>query len=106
MENEMTTENQEPKLTINDPVDAETLKHMEELQIRRAQVAERLLDLENERVRLLRMAQGVDMERSRVFETINLVRGLPTDFPLEIDAKTGSIRPLRELPAQEVAAAE
>lgn len=103
----MTEENQENrKLTVADPVDPETLQAIEALQSQRIQIADRLLDLKNEEVRLLRMAQGVDTEKARVFESINVARGLSPHFPLEIDAKTGNIKPLAPLPDATDAAAE
>lgn len=85
------TASQATKLTINDPVDAETLKSFGELQAARGQMSERLLDLEMEKVRTLRAASNIDSERQRLFEKVLMDRGLPPNAPVEIDAKTGKI---------------
>lgn len=82
----------EAKLTINDPIDAETLQKFSQLQMSRVQVAERLLDLEQEKVRTMRAAAQIDTERQRLFETVLVARGLPPNFPVEIDAKTGLMK--------------
>ena len=99
----MSTENEttpvEPaNLTINDPLDAATLKKMGDVQLLKLQLAERLADLEQEKVRVLRALSNVDVEKARLFETINVSRGLPPNFPVEIDAKTGLIKPLEPIP--------
>jgi hypothetical protein len=99
------------KLTTQDPVDAETLGKIERLQNTRLQLADRLLDLEQEKVRVLRTVSAVDTERARVFEEINVSRGLAPNFPVEIDAKTGKLTPLQApeaesaLPSEEVTSA-
>jgi len=83
------------KLSPDDPVDAETLAKFGQLQTARMQCAERLLDLEQEKVRTLRAAASIDAERQRIFESILTNRGLAPNFPVEIDAKTGKITPVR-----------
>ena len=80
------------KLTLQDPVDAQTLGLIEKMQNMRVQLAERLLDLEQEKIRTLRAASNLDVERSRVFEEINVARGLAPGAPVEIDAKTGVVK--------------
>lgn len=84
------------KLTLDDPLDADTLGKFKQLQTVRLQVSERLLDLEQEKVRILRMAANVDQERTKLFETVLVSRGLPPNFPVEIDANTGKINPIPE----------
>ena len=83
------------KLTLDDPVDPETLGKFGQLQQARMQCAERLLDLEQERVRTLRAAANIDAERQKMFEGLLLTRGLPPNFPVEIDAKTGKMNPVQ-----------
>jgi hypothetical protein len=83
------------KLTLDDPVDAETLGALGQLQQRRLQCAERLLDLEQEKIRVLRMAAGVDAERQKAFEGLLVSRGLPPNFPVNIDAETGKMSPIQ-----------
>ena len=84
----------EKKLTLDDPVDADTLTKFSDLQSARLQAAERLLDLEQEKIRTLRAASNIDTERQRLFEAVLMSRGLPPNAPVEIDAKTGKVTPL------------
>lgn len=82
---------EEPKkqLTVNDPVDQATLQQFSELQTARLQIAERILDLEQEKIKALRAAANIDNERQRLFEGILISRGLSPATAVEIDAKTG-----------------
>ena len=84
----------EKKLTLDDPIDSETLGKLGQLQQARLQCADRLLDLEQERVRILRAAAQVDAERQKVFEGVLLSRGLPPNFPVTIDGATGKMTPI------------
>lgn len=86
----------EPKtrLTVNDPVSPEDLKHLAELQGRRYEIADALLDLEQEKVSLLVQARTIDTQRTDLFTKIVTVRGFPAGFPVEIDAKSGCVKPL------------
>ncbi len=86
------------KLTLEDPVDADTLKKLGELREARLQVAERHLDMESEQVRLMVMARQLDAEKNRIFEKILADRGLPPTFPVNIDGTTGKLSPLANMP--------
>jgi hypothetical protein len=88
------TESNQPKLTIADPVDVETLTKFQQLQGSRLQVAESLLNLEQDKIRLIRAASNIEAERQRLFEGVLLARGLSPNFPVEIDAKTGVMKPV------------
>jgi len=104
----MSTETQtqeQPKLTANDPLDAQTLKRFEEMQGARMQLAERILDLEQEKIKTLRAAQNVDLERQRLFETVLVSRGIPPAHPVRIDAQTGVITLVEPLPNTQPASA-
>jgi hypothetical protein len=83
------------KLTPNDPVDAQTRKKLEELGAARYDVADKLLELEQEKVKILVAANRLDEERSRTFEKILMDRGLAPNTPVEIEAQTGNLRVLR-----------
>ena len=83
------------KLTVNDPVDTETRKRLEELGGARYEVADKLLEMEQEKVKLLVAANRLDEERNRTFEKILLDRGLAPTTPIEIEAQTGNLRVLR-----------
>ncbi len=88
----------EKKLTPSDPVDTETRKRLEELSAARYELGERLLEIEQEKVRLLVAANRVDEERSRLFEKVLMERGLPPNTPIEIEAQTGALKVLRAPP--------
>jgi len=90
------------QLTIDDPVDPEQLGKFGQLQQARMQCAERLLDLEQEKVRVLRAAANVDAERQKMFEGLLIARGLPPNFPVEIDAKSGKMTPVQGAPSDMV----
>lgn len=85
------SENTERKLTPNDPVEPDTLRQFEEFQSNRAQIGERLLELEMTKVRLLRAAMDIDTQRQHLFEKILTDRGIDGKAPVEIEAKTGAI---------------
>ena len=79
-------------LTAADAVPLETLKRFDELDTARYEVAGQLLNVEQERVRLLAAAHQVDTQRQRMFEKILVERGLEPSTQIQIDSKTGAIR--------------
>lgn len=79
------------KLTLNDPIDPETLNKIGELTGRRYDAAEALLDLEQRKVTILVAVKGLDDEKQRLFNKILLERGLAPGTPVEIDGQTGMI---------------
>lgn len=86
------------KLSVNDPVDAVSRKRLEDLAAARYEFGERLLELEQEKVKLLVAANRVDEERGRLFEKLLVDRGLSPTTPVEIEAQTGAIKLLRPTP--------
>ena len=82
------------KLTLEDPIDSETLKKLSELRETRLQIADRLVDLEIERVRMMVAVRQIDGEKNRLFEKTLVDRGLPPGFPVNVDGQTGKIHPL------------
>jgi hypothetical protein len=85
----------ESKLTPQDPVDKATLQDLAELENSRAQTALQLLDLEQERVRLLGAAHQIDKARDRLFESILIERGLAPTARVSIDVSTGILTTLK-----------
>ena len=81
-------------LTPNDPVSPEALKKFEELDGARYELGLRLLELEQERVRILAAAHQVDQQRQRLFEQVLVERGLQPGTPVSINEKTGEIKVL------------
>lgn len=96
--------NETRRLTPEDSVDPETLKALEELANRRLQVADRVLDLEQEKVAALMAARDLDRQRTKIFEKVLIDRGISPTTPVEIDGKTGKIIPVMS-PGQEQPAA-
>ena len=78
-------------LTPNDPVDAATLKRIGEIQTRRFQLGDMLLDLEQEKVKILVEGRRLDEERQRLFAHVLTSRGLQPTVPVEVDPETGKI---------------
>jgi hypothetical protein len=83
------------KVTPNDPVDELTRKKLDELGNVRLDIADRLLDMEMERIRLLVSVQRLDEERIKIFDKILMDRGLPPGTPVEVEAQTGALKILR-----------
>lgn len=79
------------KLTIQDPVDPETLQQFTALDSARYDIGDQLLDLEQERIKLLAAAHQVDAQKKRLFERVLVERGLDTSAPVTIEFKTGMI---------------
>lgn len=84
-----------PTLTLNDPVDAATLKRIGEIQTRRYQLGDMLLDLEQEKVRILVEGRKLDDERQRLFANVLTSRGLAPSVPVEVDPESGKISLLK-----------
>lgn len=99
----MSQEPETKKLGPGDPVDPGTMKKLAEIQTARVTFAEQLMDLEQEKVRILVGARQLDAERARTFDKILIDRGIPTGTPVEVDGQTGTIRVLRDIaqPSQE-----
>ncbi len=87
---------QEPSASKNPtpetPVDPEVLQRLTDMQNRRMQLAERFLDHHLGSVQCLREAASIDASRGTIFQAILAERGLRSDTPIEIDAKTGVVR--------------
>jgi hypothetical protein len=94
----MADQTQTPKLTPTDPVDEETMKKLSELHEARLKIADRVLDLEAEKIRLMVAVRQVDMEKNRIFEKVLVDRGLPPGFPINIEGSSGKIQLLAAVP--------
>lgn len=78
-------------LSPSDPVKADVLARFAELDSARYELGFRLLEIEQERVRILAAAHQVDQQRQRLFEQVNVERGLPPGAPVTINDKSGEI---------------
>lgn len=85
-------EEEKKRLTPEDPVDEETRARFTSLQDARLRTGDRLLDLELEKVKLIRSASVIDNERQKLFEKVLIERGLSPNQPVTIDSATGQIK--------------
>ena len=77
------------KLTLDDPVGADTLEKLRELE--GVEAAMQLMALEQTKIKLLAAGRRVEDERHRAFEKLLMERGLAPNTPATIDAGTGKI---------------
>ena len=84
----------ETKLTPNDPVEPELLSQLDTLQNARVEVAQQMLMLEQDKVRLLASAHAIDEQVQRTFERILVDRGMDPGTRVSIDSKTGKLEAL------------
>lgn len=78
-------------LTVNDPIDADTLASIKILREARRDLAENYLDLELERIQLLAAVRKIDQQSSRIYERCNVERGLSPNTEIDIDPDTGAL---------------
>jgi hypothetical protein len=94
----MTEENKTPnppkKLTVNDPVPAEVLDQFHKLDEARFNIAIQLLNMEQNRIKLLAAAHQIDEQQRRLYEAVLMERGLVPNAGVEIDSQTGVLRVL------------
>lgn len=79
-------------LSPSDPVPPDVLAKFSELDSARYELGFRLLELEQERVRILAAAHQVDQQRQRLFEQVLIERGLEPGTPVSINDKTGELK--------------
>jgi ribosomal protein S4E len=97
------------KPTIQTPVSKEDIDKFRVLDDKNNRLALRYLELEEEKVKILRVRTILSQERQKLFESLLLERGLPPNFPVEINGETGVIIPvegaaeqiLQSVPTQE-----
>ncbi len=80
------------KLTINDPVDRNTLSQIDELETAQNRLGRELLDLEQAKIRVLRSSASAETQLGKLFEKIRMDRGLSPDSSIMVDATTGKIQ--------------
>jgi len=89
-----------PEIDINTPVSPEVIESLASLLRDREEKSNQLLQLELTKIQLLRDVVGIDNAKNQVFGRISSERGLPPNFPIEIDRSTGVIRALVDLPVK------
>ncbi len=93
------------KLTINDPVDPVVLKRIGEIQNRRFQLGDAMIDLEQEKIKLIVESRKLDDEKTRLFAGIFSSRGIMPGTPIEIDPENGRLSFIKTNGRAEVPAA-
>lgn len=83
--------NGQEKVNPDSPVPKEELDELQSLQESRLDLADRLLKLEMERIRILAAAKRVNDQHQLKFEALLAERGLDPSTPVEINASTGKI---------------
>ena len=83
------------RLTVQDPVDPDTLTKFSALDTARYEIGDQLLDMEQEKIRLLAAAHQVETQKKRLFERVLAERGLDPTARVSIDFKTGEISVLQ-----------
>lgn len=89
------------RLTIEDPIDPETLNKFAELEARRMHLGVQMIELETEKVKIMVVARRLEDEKQRLFEKVLVDRGLSPTTGVEIDSNTGKINLIRPEPTPE-----
>lgn len=79
------------KLTLEDPIDSETLTHFKALRDTRLTLSETFVNLELEKIRVLAAIKELDKQNARLFERCVVDRGLPPETEIDLDSETGRI---------------
>lgn len=88
----MSTEsNPKVRLTVNDPVDKDTLARFAELERVYDNACRELMELKRHEVTLVATTSRVDAERTRLFEKVLIDRGLAPNTKIEIEGETGKL---------------
>jgi len=89
------TDDSAPKALLT-PLDPESLMALQRHQEIRAKIAHDMLELEQEKVRLLVLAQGFDKEAHSLFAKLLTERGQNADAKVYVDFKDGLLKPVGE----------
>lgn len=91
----MSNENEAQKrLTLEDPVDPAILTQLEMLHGHWMDLAERNTRLDQEKIQILAALKRIDDERHRIFESIQVERGISPARRVTIDPKSRIIKVL------------
>ena len=89
------------KLALGDPIDPSTLKNLEKLDDSWVELATRNAQLDQEKIQLLGLMKRVDTERARIFEQIQIERGISPLARIAIDPETLMVEVVAEEPKPE-----
>lgn len=82
----------EQRLTLNDPVSKEEREYLQQLSQAKSGVADKLLELELEKVNLIAAARRIDLQIKGVFQKILVDRGQAPERMIQVDLDTGTIQ--------------
>lgn len=78
------------RLSVTDPVDPEVVSQLEDLSQAKMEIAQAMLELEQEKVGLLAHAHRVDQQTKRLFDGVLLERGIDPATRVTV-SKSGEI---------------
>jgi hypothetical protein len=81
---------------LESPVDPAQLEQIENLQNAWTSLAEQNARLDQQKIQILAALKRFGEEQNRVFERIQIERGLSPDVRISIDPKTGLVEVLKE----------
>lgn len=90
--------------TINDPVDAETLARLSDLEQTEMRLGKQLIGLRSDELRIMVAARRIEDERQRLFEKVLIDHGVHPSAVVNIDGTTGRITLTHPGPAETDAA--
>lgn len=91
---------QQRRLTFDDPVPQETLGQFSDLTQARIELAERVVDMEQQKIYALAAIKRVDEQKSRLWEAILMERGVDPKASIQVDSKTGKLFRQEEQPEE------
>jgi hypothetical protein len=103
MEIDMTDEvkQEQPKLTLEDPVDPEQVQQLERLRNARAELADESVHLDLRKIQILAALKRVETEQAAIFEALLTERDLPLTTQVVIDSNTGKIEVIEKNPKEQ-----
>jgi len=90
---------QQRRLTFDDPVSKEVLSQFQDLTSARIDLAERVVEMEQQKIFALAAIKRVDEQKSRLWEAILMERGIDPKASIQVDSDTGKL--FRQAPKEE-----
>jgi len=94
----MNDEQEPTKLTIDDPIAPEALQQLAALHNARLDFCDRNATLDQEKIAILAALKRLDDQKTRLFESLLVERGLAPDTEVTINPRTGKVQLLRRKP--------
>jgi len=95
----MSNDGQEPtRLTIDDPIAPEALQQLAALSNARMDLCDKNASLDQEKIAILAALKRLDDQKTKLFESLLVERGLAPDTEVTINPRTGKMQQLRRKP--------